>query len=125
MIQQGSWLNSADNTGGEMFLCIGLSGNTKRKSASIGDIITCSVKVVKKKNKADHKVKKGEVVRGVIVRIKQSFSRKDGSHLFFSDNALVVLDEKNMPIGTSIIGVIPIEIKEKFQKIVSLAKEIV
>lgn len=120
MIQAESRLKVADNTGAREIQCIKVLGGSRRRYARIGDIIVASVK----KAEPRRPVKRKEVVRAVIVRQRQPFRRKDGSHITFDDNAAVILDGK-VPRGGRIFGPIPRELKERgFDKIVSLATEV-
>jgi large subunit ribosomal protein L14 len=122
MIQQESNLEVADNTGAKKVRCFKVLGGSKRRYAGVGDIIVCSVK------EADPKgaVKKGEVVKAVIVRTKQYIRRPDGSYLRFYDNSCVIIDEKNNPKGTRIFGPVAREVRDEgFLKISSLAPEVI
>jgi large subunit ribosomal protein L14 len=122
MIQQESELEVADNTGAKRVKCFKVLRGSKRRYAGVGDIIVCSVK------EADPQasVKKGEVVRAVIVRTKSSIRRPDGSLLRFYDNSCVIIDDKNNPRGTRIFGPVAREIRESgFIKISSLAPEVI
>ena len=121
MIQSESLLDVADNSGAKSLLCIKVLGGSKRKYASAGDVIICSVK----KAAPNSNVSKGDVVRAVIVRTKYSVRRKDGSRLRFDDNASVIINKENNPRGTRVFGPIARELKDKgFTKIVSLAPEV-
>jgi len=121
MIQMQTRLKVADNTGAKEVMCIKVIGGSKRRYASLGDVIICSVKTAMPGGNA----KKKEVVRAVIVRIKQDYSRKDGSTIKFDDNAVVLVDKNNQPRGTRIFGPVARELREKnFMKIVSLAPEV-
>lgn len=122
MIQQETNLEVADNTGAKKVRCFKVLGGTRRRYARIGDIIVCAVK------EADPRgaVKKGEVVKAVIVRMKSYIKRKDGSRLMFYDNSCVIIDDKNNPKGTRIFGSVAREVREKgFIKICSLAPEVI
>lgn len=122
MIQQESELEVADNTGAKRVRCFKVLKGSKRRYAGIGDVIICSVK------EADPKgvVKKGEVVRAVIVRTKSYIRRKDGSFLRFYDNSCVIIDDKDNPKGTRIFGPVAREVREGgFVKITSLAPEVI
>ncbi len=122
MIQSETILNVADNSGAKKILCIRVLGGSKRKSGHIGDLIIASVK----ESTPGGVVKKGEVVRAVIVRTKNRLNRKDGSHIHFDDNAAVIINEQNNPRGTRIFGPVARELREKeFMKIVSLAPEVI
>jgi large subunit ribosomal protein L14 len=122
MIQQESHLGVADNTGAREILCIRVLGGSKRRYASVGDIIVASVKQATPTSS----VKKGEVVRAVIVRTKKSLSRSDGTTIRFDDNAAVILDPvTSSPRGTRIFGPVARELRDKgFMRIVSLAPEV-
>ncbi len=121
MIQQESRLKIADNTGAKEILCIRVLGGSSRRYASVGDIIVASVKQAA----PGGSVKKGEVVRAVIVRTAKEVGRKDGSYIRFDDNAAVIIDDSKNPKGTRIFGPVARELREKrFMKIVSLAPEV-
>ena len=121
MIQQESLLNVADNTGAKKVLVIRVLGGTKRRYGHVGDIIVGSVKAAI----PNANVKKGDVVKAVVVRTKQRYRRKDGSYIAFDDNACVILDTKLEPRGTRIFGPVARELREKnFMKVVSLAPEV-
>ncbi|NLN65003.1 MAG: 50S ribosomal protein L14 [Clostridiaceae bacterium] len=121
MIQMQSVLKSADNTGAKELMCIKVLGGSKRKYANIGDTIVCSVK-----NAAPGGVvKKGEVVRAVIVRSVKGLRRTDGSYIRFDENAAVILKDDGNPRGTRIFGPVARELREKnYMKIISLAPEV-
>ncbi len=122
MIQSETILNVADNSGAKKVLCIRVLGGSKRKSGRIGDIIVASVKEAT----PGGVVKKGEVVRAVIVRTRSRLNRRDGSHIHFDENAAVIINELNNPRGTRIFGPVARELREKdFMKIVSLAPEVI
>ena len=121
MIQQQSMLNVADNSGAKKIMCIRVLGGTRRYSANIGDIIVASVKEAT----PGGVVKKGEVIRAVVVRTKSGVHRKDGSHIRFDDNAAVIINDAKNPRGTRIFGPVARELRERdFMKIVSLAPEV-
>ena len=121
MIQQESRLKVADNSGAREILTIKVLGGTGRKYASIGDQIVCTVKQAT----PGGQVKKGEVLRAVIVRTKREIRRKDGSYIKFDDNAAVLVKDDKSPTGTRIFGPVARELREKgFMKIVSLAPEV-
>lgn len=121
MIQTYTTLKVADNTGARQLMCIGLLGGTGRKYASVGDVIVASVK----KATPGGAVKKGEVVRAVVVRTVEPYRRPDGSSIRFDDNAAVIITDKNNPRGTRIFGPVAREMREKqFTKIISLAPEV-
>ncbi len=122
MIQMRTMLDVADNTGVKRVQCIHVLGGTRRTYARIGDVIVCSVK----KALPTSEIKQGQVVRGVIVRTKQSLRREDGSYVRFDRNAVVILDAENNPRGTRIFGAVARELRQKnFMKIISLAPEVV
>ena len=123
MIQMYSYLDVADNTGAKECMCIKVLGGTKRRTASLGDIIVASVK----KALPGGDVKPGEIVKGVIVRVKKTIRREDGSSIRFDRNALVLINkEDENPRGTRIFGAVARELRDKgFLKIVSLASEVV
>ena len=121
MIQPYTRLKAADNTGAKQLMCIGVLGGTRKRYARVGDIIVASVK----RATPGGQVKKGEVVRAVIIRCAQPYRRPDGSHIRFDENAAVILSEKNNPKGTRIFGPVARELREKnFIKIISLAPEV-
>lgn len=120
MVQQGTRLKVADNTGAKVVECIKILGGTKRRFGQIGDIIIASVKIAEPRGL----VKKKEVVKCVIARQKKPYRRPDGSYIKFDDNAVVILEAKE-PKGTRIFGPVARELKEKgFTKIISLAPEV-
>ncbi|MDA0216866.1 MAG: 50S ribosomal protein L14 [Actinobacteria bacterium] len=122
MIQQESRLRVADNTGARELLCIRVLGGTKRRYASIGDVIVCSVKDAI----PGGQVKKGEVVKAVIVRTKKENRRADGSYIKFDENAAVIIKDDMEPRGTRIFGPVARELRDKrFMKIISLAPEVI
>lgn len=122
MIQQESDLQVADNTGAKRVKCFKVLGGSKRRYAGVGDVIVCSVQEAS----PDASVKKGDVVKCVIVRTKSQVRRKDGSTLRFYDNSCVIIDDKLNPKGTRIFGPIAREIREGgFIKITSLAPEVI
>ena len=121
MIQMRSILNSADNTGARRLMCIKVLGGSRRRFATIGDIIVVSVKEAL----SEGKVKKGEVKKGVIVRTRKEIRRNDGSYICFDDNAIVLIDPNGEPLGTRIFGPVARELRgRKFMKIISLAPEV-
>ncbi|MDH4138779.1 MAG: 50S ribosomal protein L14 [Anaerolineae bacterium] len=121
MIQQESRLRIADNTGAREILCIRVLGGSMRRYARVGDIIIASVKQAT----PTASVKKGEVVRAVVVRTAKEYGRPDGSYIKFDDNAAVILDDRQNPKGTRIFGPVARELRDKgFMKIVSLAPEV-
>ena len=121
MIQQESRLKVADNTGAREVLCIRVDGGSRRRYAGVGDVITCTVKQA-----IPHgSVKKGEVVKAVVVRTKKGFGRDDGTYIAFDENAAVLIDATNNPRGTRIFGPVARELRDRnFMKIVSLAPEV-
>ena len=121
MIQQESRLNIADNSGAREILTIKVLGGTRRRYANIGDIIVATVKSAT----PGGTVKKGDVVKAVIVRTKSGLRRSDGSYIKFDDNAAVIIKEDHNPRGTRIFGPVARELREKdFMKIISLAPEV-
>lgn len=121
MIQVYSRLRVADNTGAKSVMCIRVLGGTRRRYASVGDIIVVSVKDAL----PNGAVKKGEVARAVVVRTKKEIRRKDGSYIRFDENAVVLITEQKEPRGTRIFGPVARELREKqYMKIVSLAAEV-
>ena len=122
MIQQESRLKVADNSGAKEILCIRVLGGTKTRYASIGDKIVGTVKQAIPSGN----VKKGQVVKAVVVRTKKEVRRKDGSYIRFSDNACVIIDENSQMKGTRVFGPVARELRNKgFMKIVSLAPEVI
>ena len=121
MIQPQTLLTVADNSGAKRIMCIGVLGGSKRRYARVGDIITASVKEAI----PDATVKKGEVVRAVVVRTRKEYRRKDGSYIKFDANAAVIIDNNKQPRGTRIFGPVARELREReFMRIVSLAPEV-
>lgn len=121
MIQQETVLKVADNTGGKEILCIRVIGGSTRKYGSVGDMITAAVQGAA----PGGSVKKGDVVKAVVVRTTKEIHRSDGSFIRFDDNAAVILDQQKNPKGTRIFGPVARELREKgFMKIVSLAPEV-
>lgn len=121
MIQQESRLKVADNTGAKEILCIRVLGGSKRRYAHVGDVIVATVKDAT----PGGVVKKGEVVRAVVVRTKKEIRRKDGSYIRFDQNAAVILKDDGTPRGTRIFGPVARELREKkYMKILSLAPEV-
>ena len=122
MIQAQSYLKVAHNTGAKGIMCIQVMGGSLHKSGNIGDIITASVKSAQ----PGGTVKKGDVVKAVIVRTHQGVNRPDGSHIRFDDNAAVIIDSQKQPRGTRIFGPIARELRDRdFTKIISLAPEVI
>lgn len=120
MIQMQSNLGVADNSGARQVMCIKVLGGSKRRTASIGDVIVVSVKDAIPRGK----VKKGEVLRAVIVRTAKDIRRADGTVIRFDDNAAVLINKQGEPIGTRIFGPVTRELRGKFMKIISLAPEV-
>jgi large subunit ribosomal protein L14 len=121
MIQSYTRLKVADNTGARQIMCINVPGGTRKKQARIGDIIVATVK----RATPEAVVKQGTVVRAVVVRTAKPYRRRDGSHIKFDENAAVILDEKNNPMGTRIFGPVARELRDKnYTKIISLAPEV-
>ena len=121
MIQQQSYMKVADNTGAKELMCIRVLGGTGRRYANIGDVVVATVK----KATPGGQVKKGEVVKAVIVRTVKGIKRADGSYVRFDDNAAVIIKEDKNPRGTRIFGPVARELREKdYLKILSLAPEV-
>jgi large subunit ribosomal protein L14 len=121
MVQTTTTLDVADNSGAKKIMCIRVLGGTKRKYASLGDVIVVSIKEAI----PNAKVKKGEIAKAVIVRTKKEVSRQDGSYIRFDHNSAVLVDKDNEPIGTRIFGPVARELRAKrFMKIISLAPEV-
>ena len=122
MIQQESYLKVADNTGAKEIHCIRVLGGSKRKFGNIGDVIVASVR----KAAPGGTVKKGEVVKAVIVRTKRGIRREDGTYVRFDENAAVIIKEDKNPRGTRIFGPVARELRDRdFMKILSLAPEVI
>jgi large subunit ribosomal protein L14 len=122
MIQQETQLKVADNTGAKRVKCFKVLGGSRRRYAGVGDIIICSVKEAD----PNSNVKKGDVVKAVIVRTKRYIKRKDGTKLRFDENSCVLIDDKNNPRGTRIFGPVAREVRDReFLKIASLAPEVI
>jgi len=121
MIQMQSTLRVADNTGARKLMCIKVLGGSKRRYASIGDVIVASVKEAA----PNSRIKTGDVVRAVVVRTAKEVGRDDGTYIKFDENAAVLIDTKKEPVGTRIFGPVARELRgRKFIKIVSLAPEV-
>ncbi len=120
MIQVQTEMNVADNSGARRVECIKVLGGSKRRYASVGDVIRISVKDAMPRSK----VKKGEVLRAVVVRTRKGVRRNDGSLIRFDSNAVVLVNNQNQPLGTRIFGPVARELRQKFMKIVSLALEV-
>ena len=122
MIQEYTTLNVADNTGVKKIRCFKVLGGSKRRYATIGDIIVASVREAA----PDSAIKKGTVVRAVVVRTRRSLRRENGSYVRFDDNAAVLINAQQEPIGTRIFGAMGRELRaRKFMKIISLAPEVI
>ena len=122
MIQERSILKVADNSGAKTVRCFRILGGTRRRYASVGDIIVASVQVAEPRKS----VKKKDVVKVLVVRERAQMRRKDGSYISFDDNAVVLVDAKKEPVATRIFGPMPRELKEKgFEKLMTMAEEIV
>ena len=121
MIQAETLLNVADNSGAKRLNCIKVLGGSRRRYASVGDVIVVSVR----ESLPNSKVKKGDVLRAVIVRTAKEIRREDGSYIKFDDNSAVLITQQNEPIGTRIFGPVARELRAKnFMKIISLAPEV-
>lgn len=121
MIQPQSLLEVADNTGAKSVMCIKVLGGSKRRYASIGDIIVCSVKAATPKGT----VKKKSIQKAVVVRTRKEVRREDGSYIRFDENAVVIVGDDKMPKGTRVFGPVARELRGKgYQKIISLAPEV-
>ncbi len=121
MIQTQSILEVADNSGAKRLMCIKVLGGSKRRYASVGDIIVASIKECQ----PNSKVKSGDVVKAVVVRTKKEFRRPDGSYIKFDTNSAVIVDGKREPVGTRIFGPVARELRAgKFMRILSLAPEV-
>jgi len=121
MIQQESRINVADNSGAKQLLVIRVLGGTKKRYARVGDKVVCSVKAAD----PNGNVKKGDIVKAVLVRCRKETRRKDGSYIRFDDNAAVLINDEGEPKGTRIFGPVGRELREKqYMKIVSLAPEV-
>ncbi len=121
MVQMQTVLDVADNSGAKKLFCIKVLGGSKRRYASIGDIIVCSVREAA----PNGKVKKGEVTRAVVVRTAKEIRRADGTYIRFDDNSAVLIDPQGEPIGTRIFGPVARELRARnYMKIVSLAPEV-
>ena len=122
MVQQESRLKVADNTGARELLVIRVLGGSKVKYANIGDVVVGTVK----KAMPNGNIKKGKVVKAVIVRTKEGIRRNEGSYIKFDDNACVIIKDDKSPVGTRVLGPVARELREKdYMKIVSLAKEVI
>jgi large subunit ribosomal protein L14 len=122
MIQMQTRLDVADNSGARSVMCIKVLGGTRRKYATIGDVIVVSVKDAS----PNSKVKKGDIMKAVIVRTAKEVNRKDGSYIRFDKNSAVLINAQNEPVGTRIFGPVARELRAKnFMKIISLAPEVI
>jgi len=122
LIQMQTFLDVADNTGAKLAQCIKVLGGTHRRYAGLGDIVVVSIK----KSMPGSELKQGSVAKGVVVRVKKSVRRSDGSYVRFDQNAVVIVDAEGNPKGTRIFGAVARELREKnFMKIVSLATEVI
>ncbi|MBT4518390.1 MAG: 50S ribosomal protein L14 [Halieaceae bacterium] len=122
MIQTQSYLEVADNSGARRVMCIKVLGGSKRRYARVGDLIKVTIKEAIPRGK----VKKGQVMTAVVVRTRKGIRRQDGSSIKFDDNAAVLLNAQDAPIGTRIFGPVTRELRgEKFMKIISLAPEVI
>ncbi|MBN2429873.1 MAG: 50S ribosomal protein L14 [Acidobacteria bacterium] len=121
MIQMQTRLKVADNSGAKEIMCITPQGGASTTGASLGDVISATVKVAS----PDGTIKKGQVVKAVIVRTRKEFRRKDGTYIRFDENAAVIINNQREPVGTRVFGPVARELREKkFMKIVSLAPEV-
>ncbi len=121
MIQTQTILNVADNSGARKLMCIKVLGDSKKRYARVGDLIACSVKTAI----PGGTVKKGDVVKAVVVRTKKEFRRHDGSYIRFDENAAVIVNKEQEPVGTRIFGPIARELRERnYMRIISLAPEV-
>ncbi len=121
MIQVETILGVADNSGARKIMCIKVLGGSRRRYARVGDIITASVKEAIPRGT----VKKGEIVRAVVVRTAKEFGRPDGSYIRFDKNAAVIIDNQDQPRGTRIFGPVARELRKRYTKIISLAPEVI
>lgn len=121
MIQTETILGVADNSGARKIMCIKVLGGSRRRYARVGDVIVASVKEANPRGT----VKKGEVVRAVVVRTAKEFGRPDGSYIKFDRNAAVIIDNQDQPRGTRIFGPVARELRKGFTKIISLAPEVI
>ena len=121
MIQEQTRLRVADNTGAKQAMCIRVLGGSSRRYARVGDVVVVTIKDAMPRGS----VRKGEVVKGVVVRTRKEIPREDGSYIRFDENAIVLIDEQKQPRGTRIFGPVARELREKhFMRIVSLASEV-
>nr|WVH37107.1 ribosomal protein L14 [Meteora sporadica] len=123
MVSIGTYVNIADNSGALIGQCIYVTKHKKKNGASIGDTILVTIKNCKARSKS---VKKGSIIKGVVVRTKKSFSRKNGTYLKFDQNDIVLLDSKSMPLGTRVFGVVPQELRNRgYSSIVALSSGVI
>jgi large subunit ribosomal protein L14 len=121
MVQTQTYLTVADNSGAKKVMCIKVLGDSRRRYARVGDLIVCSVKTAI----PGGNVKKGDVVKAVVVRTAKEFRRNDGSYIRFDENAAVIINKDSEPVGTRIFGPVARELRERnFMRIVSLAPEV-
>jgi large subunit ribosomal protein L14 len=121
MVQTQTYLTVADNSGAKKVMCIKVLGDSRRRYARVGDLIVCSVKTAI----PGGNVKKGDVVKAVVVRTAKEYRRNDGSYIRFDENAAVIINKDSEPVGTRIFGPVARELREKnFMRIVSLAPEV-
>lgn len=124
MIQERSILKVTDNSGAKIVRCFRILGGTRRRYASIGDVVVASVQAAEPRN--SNNIKKKNVVRVLVVRERAATRRKDGSYVRFDDNAVILIDAKKEPIATRVFGPLPRELKEKgYDKLMTMAEEIV
>ena len=122
MIQQQTVLDVADNSGAKMVMCIKVLGGTRKRYATLGDVIVVAVKEAI----PNAKIKKGDVQKAVVVRTAKEVARRDGSYIKFDGNSAVIIDKQNEPLGTRIFGPVARELRaKKFMKIISLAPEVI
>lgn len=122
MIQLRTMLNVADNSGAKKLMCFKIRGGSHRKFATVGDVVMCSVKEAL----PESNIKKGDVVRAVVVRVRKEIRRQDGSYIRFDDNAVCIIDNNGEPKGTRVFGPVARELRAKnFLKIISLAPEVI
>lgn len=121
MIQQQTILKVSDNSGAKTAKCIKVLGGFKKKSANVGDIVVVSVKTIRKKLKKFSKVKKGEVYRALVIRTKSKVKQKDGSMCSFNNNCISLMNKHKNPLGTRIIGMVPIQLCKRHMKFASIS----
>lgn len=122
MIQQQTVLNVSDNSGAKLVRCIKVLGGLKKKTANIGDIIVVSVLKLRNKSKKTSKVKKGEVLKALIIRTKSKIAKSDGSFIWFGNNSVSLLNRQNKPVGNRVLGPLPVSfISSNFSKVISTA----